>query len=120
MRGAHADFTTTFRGLGAPDGPAGADAGLAAWHQRWQARLARQPQAAGEVVALMRRHNPAVIPRNHKVEEALAAAVDAGDLGPLDRLMTALRTPYDDSPDDAAFSSPPAPGGLPYRTFCGT
>ena len=95
-----------------PDGPAVAPA---------VADPARPPAAAaGEVVALMQRHNPAVIPRNHKVEEALVAAADAGDLGPLDRLTTALRTPYDDSPDDAAFSSPPAPGGLPYRTFCGT
>jgi serine/tyrosine/threonine adenylyltransferase len=71
-------------------------------------------------VSLMRRHNPAVIPRNHKVEEALTAATDQGDLAPLRRLMDALSTPYDHSQARDEFSTPPPVDSERYRTFCGT
>ena len=64
-------------------------------------------------------HNPAVIPRNHKVEEALAAASDQGDLSVMQRLLTVLCGTLDADPP-AEFTSP-APPGLPaYQTFCGT
>ena len=68
----------------------------------------------------MQRSNPAVIPRNHLVEEALAAATERGDLGPLERLMAALAAPYDHSRARPGFSGPPASDDRPYRTFCGT
>jgi uncharacterized protein YdiU (UPF0061 family) len=65
------DFTNTFRNLN----PAAEAPGLNAWQAKWQARLSRQPQTIEDALARMRKSNPAVIPRNHKVEEALAAAV---------------------------------------------
>jgi len=114
-----ADFTNTFVSLtrGLPLAEADADAG--AWHRRWMERRARQPQSAAEAEGLMRRHNPAVIPRNHHVEAALAAAAGDGDLSVTKRLLDVLATPYDHDRDLRMFSAP-APGATPYRTFCGT
>jgi uncharacterized protein YdiU (UPF0061 family) len=68
----------------------------------------------------MRRHNPAYIPRNHKVEEALAAATEGADFSAVDRLLEVLASPYDHTQDLPAFSRPPGPNPVPYRTFCGT
>ena len=67
----------------------------------------------------MRRHNPAVIPRNHKVEKALQAATTAGDFSAIDRLLDVLMTPYDHGRDVGMFSTPDVPQRR-YRTFCGT
>ena len=67
----------------------------------------------------MRRANPVVIPRNHRVEEALSAA-EAGELAPLHRLLAAVREPFSDSPATAPYRDGPPPGCGPYRTFCGT
>jgi uncharacterized protein YdiU (UPF0061 family) len=66
----------------------------------------------------MERHNPAVIPRNHKVEEALEAAT-ANDLSAFNQLLEILRTPYAHSLVKPEYSTP-LPTALPYRTFCGT
>ena len=77
MHDRSADFTNTFVSLtaGRPVADAAAaDPGFEAWHRRWVERRARQPQSAAEAEGLMRRHNPAVIPRNHHVEAALEAA----------------------------------------------
>jgi uncharacterized protein YdiU (UPF0061 family) len=123
MHETRADFTNTFRRLepqASVDGGDSADATFHAWHQQWRARLTRQPQTADEVIALMQRSNPAVIPRNHKVEEALSAASEHGDLGPLERLLEALAGPYDHARVRPEFSGPAPTGGPPYRTFCGT
>jgi serine/tyrosine/threonine adenylyltransferase len=123
MHATRADFTNTFRALG---GPGGADAallgapGFAAWHARWQARLAREALAPEERTARMQRHNPAIIPRNHVVETALTAATDHGDLAPLERLLAALATPFDHTGVPTEFAEPADPGTRPYRTFCGT
>ena len=69
----------------------------------------------------MRRVNPLVIARNHRVEEALAAASDHGDLAPFERLLAAVCRPYDDDPAQAYFAEPaPAEVTATYRTFCGT
>ncbi|HRP29245.1 MAG TPA: hypothetical protein PLG77_12520 [Burkholderiaceae bacterium] len=69
----------------------------------------------------MRRANPWLIARNHRVEEALAAASDDADLGPFERLLAALRRPYDETPEHAAYAEPaPAAVTAAYRTFCGT
>ena len=67
----------------------------------------------------MRRHNPAVIPRNHKVEEALEAAA-TGDLDVLRRLIGVLASPFDPVHENTAFSAAPPSGGRGYLTFCGT
>ena len=117
-----ADFTNTFASLtaGRPvTGSAGADPDGDAWRGRWEARRGRQPQTAAESAALMRQHNPAVIPRNHHVEAALAAATTTHDLSVMERLLSVLATPYDHDRDLTAFSAP-GPDGSPYRTFCGT
>ena len=122
MRRRSADFTNTFRTLTTAslgDDALRADPDFAAWHRRLEARRERQPQPGVEVQDLMRRHNPAFIPRNHKVEEALDAATTTGDLSVMERLLDVLTRPYDHARDLPLFSTPgerqPA-----YRTFCGT
>ncbi len=131
------DFTLAWRRLA--DAAAGdeaplralfADRGaLDAWLGRWRARCARDDHAGGldaatagaTRAAAMRAVNPIHIPRNHRVEEALAAASDDGDLAPFDRLLDALRHPYDEAPERAPFAEPaPAHVTANYRTFCGT
>jgi uncharacterized protein YdiU (UPF0061 family) len=115
------DFTHSFRALSDEKSiavPCFADIAFAAWHTRWHERIARQPQSFTDVAAHMRSHNPAVIPRNHKVEEALAAASDHGDLSVLERLLSALANPYADRDDE--YTCPPPASTTPYRTFCGT
>jgi len=130
MQAAGADFTLTFRRLAdavEDEGRLGevwalfADpAPFEAWATGWRRRLAREPELAPAArAARMREASPAVIPRNKWVEEALAAAVSEGDLGPFERLQRALARPYD-APDDPAFAGPPEPMAGPYRTFCGT
>jgi serine/tyrosine/threonine adenylyltransferase len=122
MQRTAADFTNTFRALTtacAASVRAPADDDFEAWRQRLEARRLRQPQSRSEAEDLMRRHNPAFIPRNHKVEEALKAATTADDFSVLDRLLDVLATPYDHGRDLPPFSTPDVPQ-RPYRTFCGT
>jgi uncharacterized protein YdiU (UPF0061 family) len=121
MQRRSADFTNTFRSLtiGEPIAAAAADPELTAWLARLEARRGRQPQCGAEAKDLMRRHNPAVIPRNHKVEEALLAATSGNDLSVMERLLEVVATPYDHGRDLPMFSAP-GPGNLSYRTFCGT
>jgi uncharacterized protein YdiU (UPF0061 family) len=92
---------------------------LRAWHAKWMARLERQQRSRAEVVAAMSAANPVVIARNHRVEEALAAAV-AGDLSVMHRLLDALARPYEETSANEAYRDAPLPGSGPYRTFCGT
>ncbi|WP_412507029.1 protein adenylyltransferase SelO [Roseovarius sp. SYSU LYC5161] len=112
-----ADFTNTFRALADGDArdqfldPAAFDT----WAADWRARLADEDAAR----ATMRAANPAVIPRNHRVEEMIAAAV-AGDFGPFERLVGVLASPCDDQPDAADLRQPPAPAEVVKQTFCGT
>jgi uncharacterized protein YdiU (UPF0061 family) len=95
--------------------------GLDDWLARWRARLASEGRATAEVRRAMDGVNPAVIPRNHKVEEALAAAsAEEPDLAPFERLLEVLAHPFDDKPDRAGLDAPAPPGGPAYRTFCGT
>ena len=122
MKRRSADFTNTFRMLG--DEAAAADAAKAdpefgSWYRRLEARRSRQPQPAAEATALMRRHNPAVIPRNHLVEDALRAATVDHDTAPVERLLDVLARPYDDHGDQPMFCSP-GKDDESYRTFCGT
>ncbi|MFI5495129.1 YdiU family protein [Actinoplanes sp. NPDC051859] len=103
------DFTSFFRTL--PRAAAHGDRELDDWVARWRAQ--------GPDVAAMDRVNPAYIPRNHLVEEALAAAED-GDLGPFTELMAVLARPYDERPGLERYAAPaPADFGT-YQTFCGT
>jgi uncharacterized protein YdiU (UPF0061 family) len=124
MHAARADFTATFAGLtttagaGAPPAP-GVDPGLAEWQPAWWARISRQPGGPAAAAAVMRRANPVVIPRNHRVEEALVAA-EAGDLTLVRRLLAVLRDPFVETPENEPYRSGPPCGSGPYRTFCGT
>ncbi|MDR7255426.1 uncharacterized protein YdiU (UPF0061 family) [Nocardioides sp. BE266] len=120
MRDNHVDHTSFFRGLGdAARGDAAPARGLVldlaaydAWAERW---LALSPDAAA-----MDRVNPAYVPRNHLVEEALAAGTD-GDLAPLNQLLDVLSQPYDVRPGQERFAEPaPESFGTGYQTFCGT
>ena len=127
-----ADFTLAWRRLA--DAAAGDEAPLRAlfteaaalgpWLERWRARCAQEGDADAERAARaerMRRVNPWLIARNHRVEEALAAAADDGDIGPFDRLLAAVRQPYDEVAANARYAEP-APAGVTagYQTFCGT
>jgi uncharacterized protein YdiU (UPF0061 family) len=131
------DFTLGWRRLA--DAAAGDEAPLRAlfadptapsvWLERWRDRCACEDEGAAAVpdaarearAARMRRVNPWVIARNHRVEEALSAASDDGDLGPFERLLAALREPYDETVDNARYAEPAAAEVTAgYRTFCGT
>ena len=119
-----ADFTTTFAGLAAiAEAGAtpvnGADAAFREWCGRWLARLTREPCGRAGAIAVLRRSNPVVIPRNHRVEEALAAAA-AGDFTVLERLLAVLRDPYVATAANEPYRNGPPSGCGPYRTFCGT
>ena len=117
QRAERADFTNTFREL---DPLAPADASMADWYGRWTSRLARQSQSPEEVTRLMHSRNPRIIPRNHRVGEALEAAVRKSDLAPFQHLLAALASPYVETRDSARYTEPPPPGSAPCRTFCGT
>ncbi|WP_342046495.1 protein adenylyltransferase SelO [Bacillus sp. OTU530] len=123
MQEHRADYTNTFRALtfhtledtalfGIPE--------FNQWYERWQARLSRQPESKDSSHELMRNSNPAIIPRNHRVEEALEAAVEQGDYSVMQRLLHVLSSPYAHSCEQAEYSTLPAPSNRPYRTFCGT
>jgi uncharacterized protein YdiU (UPF0061 family) len=119
MQQAKADFTNTFAALSRAESAAlSSDASYHDWHQRWQERRGRQPQSPSDVIAHMQRHNPAYIPRNHKLEEALAAATTNADLSVMHRLLAVLATPYDHAQDHPDYRAPS--GAESYRTFCGT
>ncbi len=117
------DYTNAFRTLttGTPaDALLLTHADFAPWHQRWQARLTRQAESLTESRILMRRRNPAVIPRNHLVEAALTAATTQQDFADMEKLLEVLAKPYDHDNDSAAFQTPPGPEACSYQTFCGT
>lgn len=110
------DYTQTLRALD-PEQVFGVDP---AWHSDWKARLGRQDQTLEEVRERMRCHNPVVIPRNHKVEEALEAAASQGDLAPLHQLLAALANPFEDGPEKNGYREASPSGSSGYQTFCGT
>ena len=116
-----ADFTNSFRDLSVDEPPTAkryADPDFLAWHAQWQLRLGRESRSSTLAHAAMRGVNPAVIPRNHRVEEALAAAEDRNDLSVFERLLVLLAKPYE-TPDLAIYQEPPS-DDCSYRTFCGT
>lgn len=117
-----ADFTQTFRALShIPDGQntLAHHPDFDAWTQRWLARAARDSLDPAHRGARMRAVNPAIIPRNHKVEEMITAALD-GNFTPLHTLLRATASPFEENPEFAAYMRPSEPAGEPYRTFCGT
>jgi uncharacterized protein YdiU (UPF0061 family) len=91
-----------------------------AWLGRWRQRLAEEPQDAAERRAAMRAVNPAYIPRNHRVEAIIRAAVDDDDFAPFEELVTVLSHPFDDQPEFARYAEPPQDHERVLQTFCGT
>ncbi|OUQ87680.1 hypothetical protein B5G50_14335 [Brevibacillus brevis] len=123
MKEHRADYTNTFRALtlnqpeetvlfGTSEFPE--------WHEQWKARLTRQPEDTDAVQQGMKKNNPAVIPRNHRVEEALEAAWKEGDYTVMERLLTVLSDPYAYTPEQVEYTTLPAESARPYQTFCGT
>ncbi|MDQ3554204.1 MAG: YdiU family protein [Chloroflexota bacterium] len=89
------------------------------WSDRWRGLLSSQSADPQAIAEAMDRVNPVYIPRNHLVEEALAAAT-AGDLGPFRRLLEVLARPFDERPGLEPYAAPAPPSFGTYRTFCGT
>jgi uncharacterized protein YdiU (UPF0061 family) len=126
-----ADFTLTFRALCEAAVNEAGDAAVRAlfvnprdydeWAGRWRARLIREPREAERRGAAMRQINPALIPRNHRIEQVIDAAVNALDFGPFEALSAALANPYA-SPARGfeSYADPPGPNERVLQTFCGT
>jgi uncharacterized protein YdiU (UPF0061 family) len=124
------DFTIFFRKLCACASDPAADADAASlfedpeafhgWALAWRRRTGEEAASAEERAAAMRRANPAFIPRNHRVEQAIAAAVRDADFAPFERLASVLARPFDDQPEHADLAEPPAPHERVRATFCGT
>ncbi len=125
MEGKSVDYTLAFRYLA--DAALGQEEPIRAlfgyapaydlWSGHWRARLERDAVAPMARAQAMRRTNPAFIPRNHRVEEALSAAVASGDYAPFKTLVKILSRPFDDQPEFAAFTQPAPEGGERYQTF---
>ncbi|MCD1260154.1 YdiU family protein [Paenibacillus athensensis] len=122
MRQYRADYTNTFRALTLDrltgellfETPA-----FVQWRERWTSRLEREQTTREAAEALMRSSNPAVIPRNHRVEAALEAA-EQDDYSVMDKLLAALAQPFAYTPEQEAYAELPLSSGRPYRTYCGT
>jgi len=90
------------------------------WHGRWQQRLQQESLSAEERQRAMRSVNPLFIPRNHRVEAVIQAAVERDDLAPFEELLAVLAKPYDEQPGREAYTQPPAVHERVLETFCGT
>lgn len=123
MQRHEADYTNTFLALtfDRPEATAlSCVPEFSAWQERWQGRLARQPEGKASSKRLMQASNPAVIPRNHRVEEALEAAVEQGDYTVMERLLSVLSKPYAHTPEPDDYYTGPSESTRRYRTYCGT
>jgi uncharacterized protein YdiU (UPF0061 family) len=126
----HVDHTSFFRRLCASAADPSADADVLplfddpdafrTWAETWRGRLAAEMLSPAARAASMRQANPAFIPRNHRIEEALEAAVRRDDFGPFEILADVLSRPFDDQPERAELAAPPGPAQHGYKTFCGT
>jgi uncharacterized protein YdiU (UPF0061 family) len=128
MKDNAADFTLTFRAMSEAAGDAATDAtggqfadplAYETWALRWRARLALEPEDRATRQAAMRAVNPAFIPRNHRIQTVIDAAV-ADDFAPFEELLTVLARPFEDQPRFAPYAEPPKPHERVLQTFCGT
>lgn len=130
MAANRADFTLTFRRLSdAAAGPEG-DEGVRvlfanpgaydAWAGGWRRRLDEEPVSTEARAAAMRMVNPAFIPRNHRVEAVLAAAIGRQDFQPFEELLEVVARPYEDRPDLERYALPASAEERVTQTFCGT
>jgi uncharacterized protein YdiU (UPF0061 family) len=130
MKEGQADFTLTFRRLvDAAESEAAQEAftmsfrepaAVTPWLADWRARLSREAQTPQQRAQAMRLVNPAYIPRNHRIEQAIRAAEDEGDFSLFEALLSVLAKPYEDQQRLAAYAAPPVPSEEVFRTFCGT
>lgn len=128
MHRSQADFTLSFRALcAAARDPR--DLALRqlidaddheAWAQRWRARMSRETIALDARAAAMQEANPAYIPRNHRVERVIVAAVERGDFAPFEEFSQVLAAPYVERAAFADYAHPPQPAERVLQTFCGT
>jgi uncharacterized protein YdiU (UPF0061 family) len=124
------DFTLLFRGLcdaaGDPerDGPVAAlfaePGAFHEWARAWRCRLARDEIAPEARAARMRRASPAFIPRNHRIVQAIDAAIRQDDYAPFEALLRVLERPYEEQPALSYLAEPPRPEERVQETFCGT
>jgi serine/tyrosine/threonine adenylyltransferase len=127
MQDQEADFTLVFRGLA--DAVEGKDerfldqfadpSKATEWLSSWRERLAQENSADAGRADAMRAFNPAIIPRNHRIQEAISAA-NYGDFSFFERLLQALEKPYQERGEFADLMTPPTPDERVTRTFCGT
>jgi uncharacterized protein YdiU (UPF0061 family) len=130
MAKSQADFTLTFRRLSGAAENASRDsevrqhfadpAAFDGWSARWRQRIGEEPQTPAERAAMMRTVNPAVIPRNHRIEAVIQAAVGRDDYAPFEELLVVLGKPYEEMPAFADYANPPEPHQRVLETFCGT
>jgi uncharacterized protein YdiU (UPF0061 family) len=124
------DFTLAFRRLSEVTEDAASEAPLRSmfqngppfdsWLARWRERLAQEPDAAETRRARMRAVNPAFIPRNHRIEAMIQAAVERDDYALFEELLAVLARPFDDQEGFARYMEPPQPHERVCQTFCGT
>src|ERR1700674_3223341 len=125
-----ADFTLTFRRLNEAVLDADGDQGVRQlfadptaydeWAVRWRKRISDEPQTAAARRIAMRAVNPAFIPRNHRIEAVIEAAVTRDDFAPFEELLAVLSKPYEDQPALSGYAEPPEPHQRVLQTFCGT
>jgi uncharacterized protein YdiU (UPF0061 family) len=130
MAASQVDFTILFRRLCASAADPSADAETASlfanagafhdWAEAWRERIAREDVTAEARAAAMRRANPAFIPRNHRVEEVIQAALADRDFTPFETLLAVVTRPFEEQPAHARFADAPAPEERVTATFCGT
>jgi uncharacterized protein YdiU (UPF0061 family) len=128
MKDGQTDFTLVFRRLSqALRGDSNAvrclfeqSGAFDVWARRWRKRLDQEGGSPEARAQAMDRVNPIYIPRNHKVEEALAAAVDRQDMAPFYQMIGVLSHPFDEAAGCEAYAEPAPATGIRYRTFCGT
>jgi serine/tyrosine/threonine adenylyltransferase len=126
----NADFTLTFRRLSAAAEDAARDRDARVlfadpvaydeWVVRWRQRTGGEPQTPAERAGVMRTVNPAFIPRNHRIEAVIQAAVVRDDYAPFEELLAVLAKPYEEQPAFADYANPPEPHQRVLQTFCGT
>jgi uncharacterized protein YdiU (UPF0061 family) len=130
MQRNRADFTLTFRSLCDAAETEEGDARVRVlfanpreydeWAGRWRLRLKREGAESGARAAAMRQVNPAFIPRNHRIEQVIKAAVEGQDFAPFAELSTVLSRPYQALEGFESYAAPPEPGERVLQTFCGT
>ena len=120
MKNNNADYTNTFCHLMGVeiDNEVYKNDDFKNWTNEWEKRL-KLNNSSDKYLELMKKTNPIVIPRNQKVEDALADA-DKGNLETMNKLLKVLSNPYSDQEDIIEFQKPTPIGNEKYQTFCGT